>query len=169
MKEIDYLAIASFFLTFLIAYVQWQTNEKKRKQDLYQKRADFRKRLLSEYLALDNRPKGAQYFNIEDLSIFIIEASWLFNNDLKLAINNLDAKELNEMDKQLNCLPDEIEQVFSKYLRLEYQTNIWQFFGAVILFFIPNSIKQYITERWFYYKQGPNTLWNAVKRIFKRG
>lgn len=168
MKEIDYLAIASFFLTFLIAYVQWNTNEKKRRQDLYQKRVDFRERLLSEYLNLANRPKGEQHFRIDDLYPFLMKAEWLFNNDMKLVINNLESKELDESDSQLKCLPDDVEKVFSKYLKLEYQPNLWQFLDAVIMFCIPNKVKNIIADKWFYYQQKPNTLLDKVKRVFKR-
>lgn len=168
MKGIDYLAIASFFLTFLIAYVQWNTNEKRRRQDLFEKRCQFYEEIKDIYYNLDNPNKSAPYIQIEDISRLLPKALWLFGEDMREVLNNLVAKELDETDKRLECLPDEIEGVFSKYLRLEYQPNVWQFFGAVILFFIPNSIKQSITERWFYYQQRLHTLIDTTKRVFKR-
>ena len=100
-------------------YIQLNINEKKRKQDLFEKRYQFYEKLKDVYYSLDDPNKNVPHIQIEDISKLLPEALWLFGEDMRLAINNLEGREFDIEDKQLEKLPDEIERIFDKYMRIE--------------------------------------------------
>ena len=104
----------------LIAFLQWRTSEKQRKQDLFDIRLEFYKRLKNTYLSLSAKKEaGANpYLEPEDLFPLTSEAKWLFGKDLAKAISDMQGLELDETDSAFENLPFEIEKIFEKDMKI---------------------------------------------------
>lgn len=141
-------------LAALIAYMQWLTTEKKRKQDLFEKRYEFYQKLKDIYYSLDDKSRPVSYCQIEDICGLMSKAEWLFGNDLKVAINDLQCSECDEIDKSLDVLPDKLEKVFFKYMKIERCYSVWSFLWVIILFFVPNWLVNMFLDvkQWFFIK-----------------
>lgn len=115
-KDLGLIAI-----TILIAYMQWQTNERERKQNLYNLRIQFYEEIRKLYLSLDNKAHkiGIDYIAEDDIFQYTAKADWLFGEDMVEALNKLVGKELDYDDQTFRCLPYEVEKVFTKYMKIE--------------------------------------------------
>lgn len=130
----------------IIAFMQWRTSEKQRKQDLFDKRFEFYDRLKNLYLSLFQREKagGPKYIEPDDISPYLPEAKWLFGEDMVSAIQDMDGLELNEEDQIFRNLPYNIEKVFNRYMIVENKYHLWKLIWSVIKniiwFIIPISV-----------------------------
>lgn len=113
------LSVASFILACFIAYLQCNTYDKQRRQELYEPRYKFYQELQNIYYSLDNPTKNTHYIQFEDISHLLSRSEWLFGKDMRKAINDLNSRTLDEMDKKLGILPDYLERIFAKYMTIE--------------------------------------------------
>lgn len=123
----------SFFIlgiiTTYIAYMQWLTAERTRRQFLFDKRYNFYEKLKGRYFSLDNKEEAgySDCLDAEDLNELEYQAKWLFNDDLFEAIKSMHGRKLNVCDRVANTLPDDIENIFYKYLKIEKENRLWHF------------------------------------------
>jgi hypothetical protein len=68
-----------------IGWLQWWTNERKRKQDLFDKRWDYFKRARSVFDQGPRAPDG-YHFHSEDLDELAMEGAFLFGPDIEALI-----------------------------------------------------------------------------------
>lgn len=101
----------------LIAYLQWRTNELKRKNDYFDRRYNFYKRIESMWLSsTTDEQLLAEGFEIEDLIPLADEAGLLFGKDVAGHIVSLAGKHHNGSP----FFPDDdFSKPFRKYLRLK--------------------------------------------------
>ena len=111
----------------IVACLQWLTLERQRKKDLFDKRYKFYKNIQNIYLSLEEKHKngGNPYLEAEDIFPYITEAKWLFGNDVAEALNNLIGKELDGTDQIFRSLPENINEVFDKYMQIEAHNYLW--------------------------------------------
>ncbi|MBQ2883572.1 MAG: hypothetical protein IJE43_07375 [Alphaproteobacteria bacterium] len=140
----EFITFTSALVTFLIAYVQYKANQQNLKKELFDRRCNFYDELKSIYYSLDATGKSAPYCQIEDISHLMPKAKWLFGEDMCEAIQELNCKEIDEIDRALGVLPNNIEKLFAKYMHIESNYNFWTFICAVFVFFIPEKIIKYL-------------------------
>ncbi len=125
MKEfLGDLSSNNFWLAFavlIVAFLQWRTSEKQRKQDLFDIRFKFYQRLKEVYFSLRRKKKagGNPYLEPEDLFPLLSEARFLFGEDVAQAISDMQGLELDDTDSAFEVLPHNIEKVFEKYMRVK--------------------------------------------------
>lgn len=101
----------------LIAYLQWRTNELKRKNDYFDRRYDFYKRIESMWLSsATDEQLSVLGFEIEDLIPMADEAGILFGKDVSEHIVSLAGK---HHDGHPFFPNDDFSKPFIKYLRLK--------------------------------------------------
>ena len=118
--EQDWIKILSALLTpaialfaVLIAYLQWQTEERKRKQDLFDKRYAFFKRLWKIYSDYTKSGTGAKQIQGADLVDLIHECDFLFGKDIVDHIFKIPQKQsIDHLDY------DWFSKPFRKYIKL---------------------------------------------------
>lgn len=133
----------SAMITFLIAYIQHKTNQQNFKKELFEQRCNFYEEIKCIYHSLDEKERNVPYCQIEDISHLIPKAKWLFGEDMCNALLELNCKEVNYIDQCLGVLPDNLERVFEKYMKLERHYNLWTFIYAVLIFIVPlNKLKK---------------------------
>lgn len=105
----------------IISFMQWKTEEKQRKQDLFDKRFEFYNKLKNIYFSMPEKKKSGlnPYLEAEDLFPLTSEALWLFGEDMVKVLSDLVGTELKEDDKWFNNLPDNVEKVFNKYMKVD--------------------------------------------------
>lgn len=123
--EISFLGI----ITTYIAYMQWLTAERVRRQFLFDKRYNFYEKLKGRYFSLDNKEEAgySDCLDAEDLNELEYQAKWLFGDDMLEAIKSMYGKKLNVCNRVANTLPDDIENIFCKYLKIEKENKLWHF------------------------------------------
>ena len=117
----NYNGLGLVAITVLIAYMQWQTNERGRKQNLYNLRIQFYEEIKKLYLSLDNKAHtiGINYIEEDDIFPYTAKAEWLFGEDMVEALNKLVGKELDYADQTFCCLPYDVEKIFTRYMKIE--------------------------------------------------
>jgi len=93
----------------LIAYAQWQTAEKQRKQDIFEKRYEFYVSFLNCYIAYLSDTNAME--DTQRVS-FINKAFFLFGKDIANHVETL----LSKHDKRLNL--DVVNSPFYRYMGL---------------------------------------------------
>ncbi len=125
MKEfLGDLSSNNFWLALavaIIALLQWRTSEKQRKQDLFEIRFKFYQRLKDVYFSLYRKKEagGNPYLESEDLFPLLSEARFLFGEDVAQAISDMQGLEPDDIDFAFGKLPDDIEKVFEKYMKVK--------------------------------------------------
>lgn len=97
-----------------IAFQQWRTAEKKRRQDLFDKRYDFYRRIWQTYERQIMHPNSYPPLDEIDILDLVHEAEFLFGSDI--------VKHLFEMPRNVEkqCIDyDWFSKPFQKYLALE--------------------------------------------------
>jgi hypothetical protein len=97
-----------------IAFQQWRTAERKRRQDLFDKRYDFFRRLWKSYELRITRPFDYPPLDDGDILDLVHEAEFLFGKDI---VKHLFEMPKNIEEKILNY--DWFSKPFKKYLALE--------------------------------------------------
>ena len=101
----------------LIAYLQWRTNELKRKNDYFDRRYNFYKRIESMWLSSSTDEQLSIFgFETEDLIPMAEEADLLFGKDVAKHIISLSGKHHDGSPFFTN---DDFSKPFRKYLRLK--------------------------------------------------
>lgn len=103
-----------------IAFLQWRTSEKQRKQDLFDIRFKFYQKLKNIYFSLTTKQKAGlnPYLEAEDLFPLLPEAKWLFGEDMANAISDMQGLELDDTDEVFETLPYKVEKIFEKYMKI---------------------------------------------------
>ncbi len=117
----DWIKILSALLTptiaiigVIIAALQWQVNDLKRKNDLFDRRYSFYQRLEKAWLSTED--KNNRTWDFEDLCPIASEAEMLFGKDIAKHIITLADKR----HKGSQFFPnDDFSKPFMKYLRLK--------------------------------------------------
>ena len=99
------LAVAGGF----VAWLQWRTNERKRRQDLFDRRFEFYRRALSAYTEFHSDRHGST--EAWEFELFNIEAGFLFGPDIVEHLKTYSHRS-NKYDAAWFARP------FAKYLRL---------------------------------------------------
>ncbi len=110
-------ALAPVFISMGVAYVafqQWRTAEKKRRQDLFDKRYEFFRHIWQIYERQVVRPSDYPPLGHEDILDLVHEAEFLFGKDI---VTHLFAMPENVKQGCLNY--DWFSKPFRKYLVLE--------------------------------------------------
>ena len=105
----------------IIAFMQWRTSEKQRKQDLFDKRFEFYNKSKNIYFSMPEKKKAGlnPYLEAEDLFPLTSEALWLFGEDMVKVLSDLVGTELEEDDRCFNNLPEHVENIFNKYMKVD--------------------------------------------------
>ena len=112
-----FAALAPVLISFGVAYIafqQWRTAEKKRRQDLFDKRYDFFRRIWKIYERQIVEPALYPPLDDSDVLDLVHEAEFLFGSDI--------VDHLFELPKNIKkgCLEyDWFSKPFHKYLALE--------------------------------------------------
>lgn len=104
-------AIAMFAV--LIAYLQWKTAERKRKQDLFDKRYEFYQKIWHLYSRHTKSPDAMKAIQETDLLDLAHECEFLFGQDIVDHLFKIPEKQ------NPDCLDyDWFSKPFKKYLKL---------------------------------------------------
>jgi hypothetical protein len=97
----------------LITFFQWRTNEKKRQNELFDRRYKFYQRLKSFYLIYSEQPRDET-----DLIPFCDEASFLFGDDIVRHILAIGDHDIPDEVKIGGLIDGWFVKPFMKYLKL---------------------------------------------------
>jgi len=121
MCDKDWIDISTALLTptiaiavALLTYYQWRTEESKRKQDLFDKRYDFFKRMWALYSSHMERPNEYAPLEMIDLLDYVHEAEFLFGKDILEHLLLIPEKQ-----KKAVLDYDWFSQPFKKYIQMK--------------------------------------------------
>jgi len=98
-----------------IAFLQWRTNELKRKQDLFDRRYAYYQQVRKIYFAVASSERPTDETDFFDLAE---EASFLFGDDVAKHIVSIADRKIPEQVRH-GIMDDWFVQPFKKYLELK--------------------------------------------------
>lgn len=158
MNETNMTIITNLIATIaaFIAFMQWVTSERQRQKELFEMRYKFYNSLKKHFLSQHENCKPVYpYMLEEDVIAMANQALFLFDDEVASAVRLIGRYNISDDLFYTESLPQEMENLFLKKMRIEKNFSIYCAFVKIMLFFIPVCVRSFISKV-FYHKILPS-------------